>query len=270
MPGIYYISGSASRLDINPLEVAHSSPALRPGSPAPITMTPEEFMPEYMKLAAAFGKKANALQAKAWANGIGNVSVDILSRTVNHIIDNDERFPSSISYLKAKIDFFLPDPPRLQSCRHCIEGRIYYEYERNAMSYETSAACDCKSGDTVSTRIIQKWVDRGIDVKVPQSSRYSWLWQKYGGIDTALGGFGIRVETMSSNETGSMKGMDRGLSRLAVTYYAKFKGMGYDQAHSYLSNNASKLYGLCPMGDDEKGESRTITVEQDLDKLLGI
>lgn len=213
-------------------------------------MNQSEFAKEFIRLHHAFGRKNpdQAIQSQ-WFESLKSYGLQDMQKAVDYFRDKaeDGEFPNSPGVVRSRIATLNAGEQGkgLASCRHCLGGRISYERERDGHPYERYAACDCASGDVIAERILRVWEGPGPKNKL--CVRYSWLWSKYGSIDTARGGRGMQVTKPAQHSDdppkGSMGGMDNGLSRLIVKTYAGIHDLSYKDAHRILKQKVDAYYG---------------------------
>lgn len=167
-------------------------------------MTQTEFGKEFTRLMSIFGRvNPNEEQMKEWYKSLKAASLLDLATVIDSCRDSEIEFPASPAVLWAKMSHLKSVRTSRPSCSYCHQGRIFYSRRSTVLSvnghdltYDYYAACDCDSGTAVADQMIAQWGRRGRDVRVPDSARYSWLFQRFGGIESARGGFGLTAERM--------------------------------------------------------------------------
>lgn len=167
-------------------------------------MTFKEFSEEFARLLTVYGRvNPNDDQAREWYKSLNGVRLSDLVRAIDQCRDSETEFPASLAVVWTYIRNLEGVRIKRPSCDHCQGGRIFFSRMGRTLSVnghslirDVYLACDCPSGDLVADDIVRAWEKRGLQVRVAQASRYSWRWQRFGGLETAKAGFGVSTDRM--------------------------------------------------------------------------
>ena len=165
-------------------------------------MTKKEFIGEFSRLMSIYGRvNPNDDQMQEWFKVLKHTALSDFCKAVDECGNTEPEFPASPVVILAKIRNLASVKKVRPSCEHCEHGRIFYtrktgvtSVREHELSYDSYAACDCAGGDLIAEEMMRGWRQKGVRSPNPISARYSWLWQRFGGIETAKAGRGMDVD----------------------------------------------------------------------------